>query len=285
MSGCLSGSRTWRWCLKPTSNHLVFSRVIPYGSEYQGLWFPIYLHCRFPGLTDTACFFALPPSRIAEVLLVRADADPRTDAHVRALVDVDRPAVETLLAYLDNGAIEAARRVAPDVVTDAVQILETKRDDPLGVVVAGYFLLLAGRLERQSWFRNLADWFPAFPDAAVVYGASLLKGHDAPERRADARSYLLAAVERGIPAYTVGLRLLFDGLRRLAAKADDNADTVLKDAPAKVRFVAAYADWEARTTSFAMPPLDKDAPLRVPNLPTLVLPLSAPQGVPSRASS
>ncbi len=235
-------------------------RYIP--SDIEELWFPVYLHCRFrlsPNEPERDCLFAIPPSRHARILLVRADTDPMTDANVRALVDADRPSAEALLGYLEQGAVKAARRIAPDVINQAISLLGGKREDPLSAVIAGYFLLRASRLERQSWMENLANWFTTLPDGAIIYGASLLRGEDAlPEWREKARHYLLEAVKRGIPAYTIGLRLLFDSLRQVAMYFEQ--DDTLRTALAKVRAVAAYTDWETTTTAFAVPPPSRGLP-------------------------
>jgi hypothetical protein len=235
-------------------------RSIP--SDREELWFPVYLRCRFllsPDEPERDCFFAIPPSRHTQILLVRADTDLTTDANVRALIDADRPSAEALLGYLDQGAVKAARRIAPDVIKQAVSLMEGKREDPLSAVIAGYFLLRASRLERQSWMENLANWFTTLPDGAVIYGASLLRGADAPpEWREKARHYLLEAVKRGIPAYTIGLRLLFDSLRQVAMGSAQ--DDTLRTALAKVRAVAAYTDWETTTTSCAVPPSSRGLP-------------------------
>ena len=37
----------------------------------------------------------------------------------------------------------------------------------------------------EQWLKNLADWYPNLPDAGVIFGASILKGPDAVERRAE----------------------------------------------------------------------------------------------------
>jgi hypothetical protein len=173
---------------------------------------------------------------------------------VQALVRGARAQAETLLAYVENGVFAAVHQLSPDVVRDAVSLLWDKLEDPFGAAIAGYVLLRTTaqaeeQQDRQGWMRNLADWFPLIPDGAVIYGAALLRGVQAedPTRVAEARAYLLEAVSRGIPTYTMGLRLLFDTLRSLVEKRE--GDTQLAAALARVRAVAAYADWTAQTTT------------------------------------
>jgi hypothetical protein len=195
----------------------------------------------------------VPGSRGGRVLFFHDEgAGPGT---VRTLVSGAAPEAEALMAYLENGAIGAARRVGDAVVRQADESSRGRRTDPFGACIAGYFLLRAGRLERQAWMKNLADWFPDIPDGAVIYAVSLLRDPDATGRRAHAaRDYLLEAVRRGVPIYTVGLRLLFDSLQYLAREEDDRE---VASALARVRFIAAYTDWDAQTTTFSIPALQE----------------------------
>jgi hypothetical protein len=118
----------------------------------------------------------------------------------------------------------AVHRLGASVIDKAVSLLADKLEDPFGASIAGYVLLrMAARpqeqLVRQGWMKKLANWFPLIPHGAVIYGASLLRdeaAEDDPAVVVETRSYLLGAVSRGIPTYTMGLRLLFDKLRSLA---------------------------------------------------------------------
>ncbi|HEV3456099.1 MAG TPA: hypothetical protein VHG32_06040 [Thermoanaerobaculia bacterium] len=193
------------------------------------------------------------------VLFVRADAVSSDAPPVQVMVSGARAQAETLLSYFEHGVLTAVHQLGARVVEESVALLERKLEDPFGAAIAGYVLLrTAARPQEQrvlqGWMRNLANWFPRIPDGAVIHGASLLRGEDVendPARVAEARSYLLEAVARGIPTYTMGLRLLFDTLRSLAEKRQDDAE--LAAALARVRFVAAYADWTAQTTTLTYP--------------------------------
>jgi hypothetical protein len=201
--------------------------------------------------------YSSPP---VNLLFVQAkDQNTRQTGGIRALVNGVRPDAEALLSYLAQGAYSAGRRIAETVVENAIEILQMKKENPFAACIAGYFLLHTQHLEKQSWMRNLANWFDEIPDGAVIYGVSLLRNgrKDAEE----ARLYLLEAVRRGIPTYTVGLRLLFDSLRTLADKRKN--DVSLLSALARVRHIASYTDWNAQTTSFAMPLNAKDSHLSI----------------------
>lgn len=76
-----------------------------------------------------------------------------------------------------------------------------------------YLLLRLRRFDlMKDWTRNLANWFEAMPDGAVLWAMQSLLEH---KDRDAARRYLAIAIQRGLPVYTEGLRLLVDLLSRL----------------------------------------------------------------------
>lgn len=174
------------------------------------------------------------------VLILR---DNRTDvgsAPFRVLVGGSHPQAEAILGFLASGDFEAARRVGEKWFDEAEQMLRNKVEDPIAAIIAGYFLLRAGSVERlHDWTSNLANWFPSLPDGAVICG-----WHMALTNRWDlAEHWLTEAVDRGIPLYTQGLRLLHDGLRLLVsrgANVDESFD--------RIRAIAACAKWTSGVT-------------------------------------
>lgn len=218
-------------------------------------WFPLYVGWSVKPTPDAAeevtRFVATPMGESVTLLFVMADEATGTGDPVHIMVSGVRPEAETLLAFMSQGAYGPARRISEDITRQAVELLQAKGADPFAACIAGYFLLRTSRLERQQWMRNLADWFPTVPDGAVIYGTSLLLGERDPAARREARRYLLEAVRRGIPIYTVGLRFLFDSLRTLAEP--ESRDNQLLSALARIRHVAAYTNWDAQTTTFSLP--------------------------------
>lgn len=215
-----------------------------------------------PEATEESGFIVVPVGTVrgsTEVLFVRSDFDGEPSVKVSALVHGVHPEAEALLAYLGQGAFRSAKRIGAQVTEQAVKLLRGKREDPFAACIAGYFLLLAGQLDRLDWMGNLARWFPAIPDGAVIFGSALLRNGE----RQTARSFLLQAVERGIPVYTAGLRLLFDNLRVLAE--EDSSDEQLMQALKRIRNVAAYADWHAQTTTVCFPPGSEHFPFILPS--------------------
>jgi hypothetical protein len=86
--------------------------------------------------------------------------------------------------------------------------------DPYAAAVGAYLLLKLQRFDlMRTWAKNLADRFMELPDGCVIWASQLAQ--ERPESLDEIRSYYTMAVQRGLPVYTEGLRLLMDGLRLL----------------------------------------------------------------------
>ena len=154
---------------------------------------------------------------------------------------------ELLLGYLADGSLEMARRIGDALIDDAERLLEEKVGDPSAAAVGGYYLLRARRLDLlHDWSRNLANLFQWLPDGAVIHAWHLLR-QEKPDI-GQARARLLEAERRGLPLYTQGLRLLFDGLDLLSRKF--RGDEELQGALGRVQRYAVAANWRAMTTTF-----------------------------------
>lgn len=204
-------------------------------------------------------FVLLPPSPLVDVTVT-----PRGALDVGIEVTTDNVDAEALLGYMRTGAMEGAEVMAE-------RLLHDKRRDPIGAAIGGYYLLRVVNLKRLSWWGpNLSRWFPWLSDGAVVNGwQHIHSGRTTdgdPEHHFDeARNELLAATTRGVPIYTEGLRLLYDGLRLLAADGDGDAE--LADALQRVAPFAASADWTASTVIYGGEDPDHPDSLRRLGLP------------------
>lgn len=202
-------------------------------------------------------FVALPPAEKMRALVLHRDEDDPTaaEAPFEVIVDGGNPRAESILGYLSSGALDPARSVAESVVKSAEQLLFDKRSDPSSAAIAGYFLLKAGRAERRgAWIQNLANWFPWLPDGAVIDGWRLLKQVN-PDPLA-ARERLIDAATRGVPLFTYGLRLLFDGLHLMSQQPLTASPAVTK-ALALIQPYAAAVDWtRPNTTHYGSTPDD-----------------------------
>lgn len=144
-------------------------------------------------------------------------------------------------------AIVAAIRQDRQIRSLLKEMLRQKCEDPSSAAIAGYYLLKAGQLKRlDDWTQNLANFFPWMPDGAVIYAWHLMR-QDKPNL-GQALERLLQAEQRGLPMFTQGLRLLFDGLEFFAQKSP--SDTAITQARDRVQRYARAANWQALTTSF-----------------------------------
>jgi hypothetical protein len=178
---------------------------------------------------------------------------PAGDEHtpnVTLTVATDDNLAEATLGYLTVGAVTHA-----GLISDQAALLYSKTENPAGAAVGGYFLLRTSSLERlHNWPRNLANWMQWMPDGALIHAWQLIREQQespepAPACLDEARESLLVTVERGLPVYTEGLRLLVSGLKLFDFQAE-GADPEIRDALDRIRPFVAAADLTQPTTSF-----------------------------------
>ncbi|GGT12675.1 hypothetical protein [Streptomyces purpureus] len=150
----------------------------------------------------------------AEVL-VNARQSPTGSA---VAVTVRDPLHGAALAYMAQGALTTAAALFDDM-----EPLFHDRSHPLAAVAGAYVLLGTdhrdGERDWDPWLERLAVQAPAWlSDAAVLRAVRLLRLSRSADDRAGAREALVAAFDRGVPFYTLGLTWLIDAL---AAFPDD----------------------------------------------------------------
>lgn len=192
------------------------------------------------------------PGALSLRVLIRPAAGPEGEVHpLDVIVSTHDTGAEAILSLLDTGAVEDAKVI--ENAGAAEQMLYQKIANPSGAAIGGYYLLKSGDLDRlHDWTLNLADWIDWMADGPVIRAWHVLKdarlhGKDRAETYAKAREFLLKAVDRGIPVYTEGLRLLRDGINALSQNKDD------AEAQAAKAIVDRYTescDWSAPTTTF-----------------------------------
>ena len=92
--------------------------------------------------------------------------------------------------------------------------LQTKRESPLAATVAAIVLLRANRWNRlHDWLRNLANWFPEIPDAAVLWVEQRLRTNESLD--SDDMLLLMSSIERGLPRTAEAVGYLKRQLRQL----------------------------------------------------------------------
>lgn len=130
-----------------------------------------------------------------------------------------------LLAYLSSGDLASALEL---VRVERSRPFVPPRQQPYAFASIEYVLLegeglanqLRGtatdrhyRLEATKALRDECSWMP---DGAVLHGSHLLRSGDVESARREFET----AIDRGVPVFTAGLRLLLEGLRRVEALDD-----------------------------------------------------------------
>jgi hypothetical protein len=137
----------------------------------------------------------------------------------------------------------------------AEQFLYGKISDNNAAAVGGYFLLRIGSTKRlREWAHNLADWFPIFPDGAIIHAWQMIRSiQEDPTHEVEiftsVRQRLIEAVDRGFPLYSEGLRLLRDGLILVNQRANGD-DTKITEAMKVVGEYTVSTDWSVSNTAF-----------------------------------
>jgi hypothetical protein len=138
---------------------------------------------------------------------------------VRVSLVVRDNIMSSVFGYLSSGDLPAAGRVTDT----AINYLFEKVDNPIAAAGGAYILvrLPAGetnaRPEWVPWLKNLRTWFSWLPDGAILDGWAHLQGIG---RRPDidkATAAFIEAVDRGLPFYSSGVKLLYEGLTRIKA--------------------------------------------------------------------
>ncbi len=163
----------------------------------------------------------VPPVAESTSFTLVADPDPHPDLSApQLLAYVDSPSsnLDALFSYVRGGSFESARHLMEVVREQAEQLLYTKFEDPIGATIGAYALYRLGETERLRWVANLASQFPHLPDGAIIYGSFMIAQGESKE----ARQFFITALDRGIPMYSEGVRLLRDGLTFLRGLNPDD---------------------------------------------------------------
>lgn len=150
---------------------------------------------------------------------------PLAEAAWQSRLELRNARDNSVIEYLNRRDITAATTLYDGFKDWASDMLFEKNRNPFAAAAGSYLLALTrdpGRRE-QGWLHNLSTRFTWLPDGPIALGWRVLRdaeGHA--ESWAHARHLFLQAVGRGIPYYTVGLRLLVDGLTLLSMRNPDD---------------------------------------------------------------
>ena len=155
-----------------------------------------------------------------------------------------------ILRLMMSGDIERAKTLSGHI-RFAEKLLYSKIENPSYAALGGYFLLRSNSMEQlHDWPRNLANWFEWFPDGCIIYAAQLMRSEKPVVE--DIEYWLIEAYQRGIPLYTEGLRLLYEGFTKLYFM-DYRKSSIIETAFKETQKWISYADTESGFTVLRIP--------------------------------
>lgn len=130
------------------------------------------------------------------------------------------PGLGSMLGYMSSGLLPTAHTL----VERAEDKLFHKISNPLGAAAGAYVLIATEKDPAEKpwhqWVSNLSQWHEWLPDGAIAQASAKLNHQKKREDVDEALELFLSACRRGLPYYSVGVRLLLDGL---TAFADDES--------------------------------------------------------------
>lgn len=181
---------------------------------------------------------------------VTVDATRQDDERYKLNVRVSDSDVQSVLGFVLQSDLEGALAV----LDACMEMLAAKAQNPYAAAAAGYVLLNAPANRTsfpwQHWIGNLGRHFTDVPDGLILHATLLLQTEpgrmlpssyfpaDAASRANMAANLLLQAMERGLPLYRAGVRLLASNLRILIG--DETAGAGNPEALRKAYELAAW---------------------------------------------
>jgi hypothetical protein len=190
----------------------------------------------------------LPASSSSSIAIYSTAAD-RDSFHGGAQVHV--AGADTLanavFGYLDTGQYDAAATLGGDLVESAISSGVYAPTEER-ITAAGYYQLRTGTYDALlRWAGDFARTYGT-TDANIIYAWSLIGTGDKDSRNL-IRSLLTGAADRGLPSYTIGVKLLHEGLRIALSHTDPGDDTFIRNRLDRVSRLLGRCDRSARHTT------------------------------------
>ena len=195
-------------------------------------------------------FVALPPNEELKCLIRPNSGSSALTHPLEVVVASQNWEAETILTLLKNNAVDKAQSLYENSSL-AESLLYGKLEDPCAAAIGAYYLLRLESFDRlRDWTKNLANWMEWMPDGSIIWVWQLIKeGRQNGNVDIDeVRRRLLEACERGMPIYTEGFKLLWEGLRMLNDTLPD--DELVSVALKKVYKYVEAIDWNSAVTTF-----------------------------------
>lgn len=177
----------------------------------------------------------------------RIAADPdgavgRSGAGYVVSRDHGEPLSASLSAYARAGLIDAVRAGVPKLASMLQDPQSTAELGADAAALSGYVLHKSRDTEAMQRVQELTRLYPDLPDLHVVQGAILIG-----QGKADnAAEHFSAALDRGAPSYTEGVRVMRDGLNYLADLYP--ADRAIRGQARRANALAAAANFNSEVT-------------------------------------
>lgn len=243
-----SGANSWQKQPVPELTGVTIDAV---GLSFELNTYSDQLHfLQVEGSSIQPLFVSLPPGHQIQCL-VKLAAGPEKVVHpLDITVATQNTTAETLLSLITAGRMDNAKTFFSQAEW-AEELLYGKMLDPVSAAIGGYFLLKVGELEKMhDWPNNLAEWMPWLPDGAIIHAWQMIRsGNEKMETIDKIRARLVAAAERGIPVYTEGLKLLYEGLNLLWYQFG-REDIKVENALRKIKRYMEFADMSQETVTF-----------------------------------
>jgi hypothetical protein len=145
-----------------------------------------------------------------------------------------------IINYLGAGEIP----IAKTVLEPAQGMLYEKLANPIAAAAGAYILLLTDRGAKKqpwyNWIENLKNWFPWLPDGAIQHAWLKLRMLKDNESIESIRDLFMDAYKRGLPFYSRGVSMLYDGLTIVENNLIEMGviDKEVEDARKTVQFLA-----------------------------------------------
>lgn len=218
-------------------------------------------------------FISVPKANSVKCI-IRRTSNPFIAAFYDVTLKLSNRRAQALLSLMNSGDMSRAKSLWS--VDDAEDLLQEKISDPIAAAIGGYYLLKTGELLRMhNWAENLSQWFSWLPDGHIIYAWQMILENNTKavfennDRRI--RNSLLRSMEDGMPIFSEGVRLLYDGLVMCSytfGQSDESIEKALKD----VRSFLANSDSTKETTTYfgSYPELPAKEPFGNPILPPLI---------------
>jgi hypothetical protein len=184
--------------------------------------FRINLH-NADSLTAQLCL----PSNLQTIELISSKFQG-VGVHYKVRLKSTSAPADSIVGYLQRGDMYSAEAMT-GWIDKARDLVAGKRKDPYGAAVGAYLLLRLKRFDQlHDWPRNLANWFPYLADGCVIWAWQSLWASNGETSR-EFETYIRRALDRGVPVFTEGLRLLLDALRLMGETGKQLLDRINMD--------------------------------------------------------